>query len=173
MRRCRWQPPVSCMCDLTVEAPSFNQPFGPHCTGDLSPTDSYVIPSWGGVVIFNPPDSVAGAESPERPATSVLSSVQLSGALNVAKRPQRLTRPHCHTAPRRPTCVTPRMLCSSIDARCCMQGFSASCLHSCVSTSACQTAPAPLAAAHQVPTALTAAAGRTQVPAGRVQHMPR
>ena len=83
-----WPANVDCSClhrdsrfytaaagDLNLKQPSA------HCpAGNLAPTDSYVIPSWGGVVIYNPPNPAAGAQPPDRPATSVLSSAQLSSA---------------------------------------------------------------------------------------------
>jgi Phosphatidylinositol-glycan biosynthesis class S protein len=59
---------------------NLTQPSARCPAGDLAPTDSYVIPSWGGVVIYNPPDPAAGAQPPNRPATLVLSSAQLSSA---------------------------------------------------------------------------------------------
>lgn len=53
--------------------------LSPRCAGELSPTDSYVIPSWGGVVIYNPAVPAA-AEQQEQPDTMVLTSEQLRGA---------------------------------------------------------------------------------------------
>ena len=72
-------------CTLTfyvssVAAGNLKLPSAPCPAGDLSPTDSYVIPSWGGVMIYNPPDPAAGVQPPDRPATLVLSSAQLSSA---------------------------------------------------------------------------------------------
>lgn len=49
--------------------------------GELSPTDSYVIPSWGGVIIHSPPPLAAGAAPGAQPSTTVLASAELEGTL--------------------------------------------------------------------------------------------